>query len=131
MPITPIFNAAMVHPPPCRPDTTAYLARYEPRGPTLAAYPPHPEEGASTALSGHAIIAWRPSRRMGRPHGSRRRARDCGLGVARRSRLLTMKPGETVTHPIEPESASQAADLDRLVEQKEIGQQRAHMASGV
>src|SRR5258705_13659745 len=42
---------------------------------------------------GYAIIAWRTSRRMARPHGSRRRARSRGVWVGPRSRLLTMRPG--------------------------------------
>src|SRR5882724_6953036 len=41
----------------------------------LAVYPPHPEEGASTCAAEKHNVASRPSRRMGRPHGSRRRAR--------------------------------------------------------
>ena len=53
------------------------------------------EEGASNALSENSNSEWRPSRRMGRPHGSRRRARGCGIGIGPRSRLLTMRPRGT------------------------------------
>ena len=35
------------------------------------------------------------SKNGGGPHGSRRRARGCGLWVGRSARLLTMRPGET------------------------------------
>src|SRR5436309_16102952 len=45
----------------------------------LAVYPPHPEEGASTCTSEKRNRCVAPVSKDGRPHGSRRRARGCGM----------------------------------------------------
>jgi len=60
--------------------TKVDFANYESEQQTHTFFPPHPEEGTSTCVYGSAILAWRPSQKDGRPHGSRRRARSCGIG---------------------------------------------------
>ena len=47
--------------------TKVDFANYESEQQTHTFFPPHPEEGTSTCVYGSAILAWRPSRRMGGP----------------------------------------------------------------
>src|SRR6266581_9471914 len=59
---------------------------------TVALYPPRPEEGASTYAIGRRSHRVAPVSKDGAAHhGSRRRARGCGIQVGPRLRLLTMR----------------------------------------
>src|SRR6059036_2668871 len=63
----------------------------------LAVYPPHPEEGASTCTFEKRNHRVAPVSKDGRPHGSRCRARGCGIWADPKLRLLTMRPREAAS----------------------------------
>jgi hypothetical protein len=58
----------------------------------VAVYPPRPEEGANSDTFGRRNRCVAPvSKDVAAPHGSRRRARGCGIQPDPSLRLLTMR----------------------------------------